>query len=88
MPERRLPPAYLTASLADVRIPRRGVLKFVARLMAAHPGNEVALRLDRDANHWVSVDPETGETRRAERVAFTLRALGIDNTATGWSSEG
>ncbi|QHL92082.1 prolyl oligopeptidase family serine peptidase (plasmid) [Sphingomonas changnyeongensis] len=74
---RRLPPVYLTASLADVRIPWGGVLKYVARLRAAHPNNAVALRLDRDGNHWGPADPEKAETWRAERVAFVLRALGV-----------
>ena len=41
IPARRLPPVYLTASLADVRIQWNGVLKFVARIRAAHPENEV-----------------------------------------------
>ncbi len=77
IPEHQLPPVYLTASLADVRIPWNGVLKYVARLRADHPGNAVALRLDRDGNHWGPADPETAETWRAERVAFALRALGI-----------
>lgn len=77
VPERRLPPVYLTASLADVRIPWSGVLKYVARLRAAHPENAVALRLDRDGNHWGPADPETADTWRAERVAFTLMALDL-----------
>lgn len=77
LPAKKLPPIYLTASLADVRIPWQGVLKYVARLRAAHPENLVALRLDRDGNHWGPADPLTGETWQAERVAFTLRALGI-----------
>lgn len=77
IPARRLPPIYLTASLADVRIQWSGVLKYVARLRAAHPDNAVALRLDRDGNHWGPADPRTGETWRAERVAFALSALGI-----------
>lgn len=74
---KKLPPVYLTASLADVRIPWQGVLKYVARLRAAHPDNLVALRLNRDGNHWGPADPLTAETWQAERVAFTLRALGI-----------
>lgn len=77
IPTSKLPPIYLTASLADVRIPWRGVLKYVARLRAAYPGNAVALRLDRDGNHWGPADPATGEAWRAERVAFALKALGI-----------
>lgn len=77
IPDRKLPPVYLTASLADVRIPWTGVLKYVARLRAAHPENEVVLRLDRNGNHWGPADPKTSETWQAERVAFTLRALGI-----------
>ncbi len=77
IPACRLPPVYLTASLADVRIQWSGVLKYVARLRAAHPANAVALRLDRDGNHWGPADPRTGETWRAERVAFALSALGI-----------
>lgn len=77
IPARKLPPVYLTASLADVRIPWSGVLKYVARLRAAHPDNAVALSLDRDGNHWGPAIPETGETWRAERVAFALRALEI-----------
>ncbi len=77
IPARRLPPVYLTASLADVRIQWNGVLKFVARIRAAHLENEVALRLDRDGNHWGPADLATGETWRAERIAFALRALGI-----------
>lgn len=77
VPAKKLPPVYLTASLADVRIPWQGVLKYVARLRAAHPYNLVALRLDRDGNHWGPADPLTGETWQAERVAFTLSALGI-----------
>ncbi len=78
IPARRLPPVYLTASLADVRIQWGGVLKYVARLRAAHPDNAVALRLDRDGNHWGPADPATGEKWRAERVAFALTALEID----------
>lgn len=77
IPVRKLPPVYITASLADVRIPWQGVLKYVARLRAAHPDNEVILRLDRNGNHWGPADPATGEAWRAERVAFTLEALGI-----------
>ncbi len=74
---RKLPPAYLTASLADVRIAWSGVLKYVARLRAADRENEVVLRFDRDGNHWGPADSETGATWRAERVGFALRALGI-----------
>lgn len=77
IPQRMLPPVYLTASLADVRIPWSGVLKYVARLQSAHPDNEVTLRLDRNGNHWGPANPETGETWRAERAAFVLRALGL-----------
>jgi oligopeptidase B len=77
LPAKKLPPVYLTASLADVRIPWQGVLKYVARLRKAHPDNLVALRLDRDGNHWGPADPLTAETWQAERVAFILRALGI-----------
>lgn len=77
LPARKLPPLYLTASLADARIPWQGVLKYVARLRAAHPDNRVALRLDRDGNHWGPADPLTAESWQAERVAFTLGALGI-----------
>jgi oligopeptidase B len=77
LPAKKLPPVYLTASLADVRIPWQGVLKYVARLRKAHPDNLVALRLDRDGNHWGPADPLTAETWQAERVAFTLSALGI-----------
>ena len=77
LPVRKLPPVYLTASLADVRIPWQGVLKYVARLRAAHPDNRIALRLDRDGNHWGPADPLTAERWQAERVAFTLSALGI-----------
>jgi oligopeptidase B len=78
IPARRLPPVFLTASLADVRIQWSGVLKYVARLRAAHPQNAVALRLDRDGNHWRPADPATSVKWRAERVAFALTALGID----------
>lgn len=74
---RNLPPLYLTASLADVRIPWQGVLKYAARLRAAHPDNRVALRLDRNGNHWRPADPATAERWEAERVAFALNALGI-----------
>jgi oligopeptidase B len=77
IPMRKLPPVYLTASLADVRIPWQGVLKYVARLRAGHPANRVVLRLDRDGNHWGPADPATAQAWRAERVAFTLEALGI-----------
>ncbi len=77
IPSARLPPVYLTASLADVRIPWSGVLKYAARLRAAHPDNAVVLRLDRDGNHWGPADPATGATWRAERIAFTLKALGM-----------
>jgi len=57
IPTRKLPPVYLTASLADVRIPWSGVLKYVARIRAAHPDNAVTLRLDQDGNHWGPADP-------------------------------
>jgi oligopeptidase B len=77
VPARKLPPVYLTASLADVRIPWSGVLKYVARLRAAHPDNAVALRLDRDGNHWGPADRETRDLWRAERVAFALNALDL-----------
>lgn len=77
LPTTKLPPVYLTASLADVRIPWSGVLKYVARLRAAHSDNEVAIRLDRNGNHWGPEFSETAEIWRAERVAFTLRALGV-----------
>lgn len=77
IPTRKLPPVYLTASLADVRIPWQGVLKYVARVRKAHPDNLVALRLDRDGNHWGPADPLTAERWQAERIAFTLSALGI-----------
>jgi len=77
VPARKLPPVYLTASLADVRIPWSGVLKYVARLRAAHPDNAVALRLDRDGNHWGPADRETRDLWRAERVAFALKALDL-----------
>lgn len=77
LPDRKLPPVYLTASLADVRIPWQGVLKYVARLRAAHPENRLALRLDRDGNHWAPADPMTARRWQAERIAFTLSALGI-----------
>ncbi|WAC25100.1 prolyl oligopeptidase family serine peptidase [Blastomonas sp. SL216] len=77
IPSAGLPPVYLTASLADVRIAWSGVLKYAARLRAAHPDNAVVLRLDRDGNHWGPADPATGATWRAERIAFTLEALSI-----------
>ncbi len=77
IPTRKLPPVYLTASLADVRIPWQGVLKYVARVRKAHPDNLVALRLDRDGNHWGPADPLTAERWQAERIAFTLSALGM-----------
>lgn len=51
IPARTLPPVYLTASIADVRIPWSGVLKYVARLRATHRDNAIVLRLDRDGNH-------------------------------------
>lgn len=77
MPATKLPPVYITAHLADARVPWQGVLKYVARLCAAHPQNAVALRLDRDGNHWRPADPATAERWEAERVAFALAALGI-----------
>ena len=70
----RLP---LPACCACVRVPWQGVLKYVARLNAAHPDNKIILRLDRNGNHWGPADPATGEAWRAERVAFTLEAMGI-----------
>jgi oligopeptidase B len=77
IPVRKLPPVYLTASIADVRIPWGGVLKYVSRLRAAHSDNAIVLRLDRDGNHWGPADPKTGEIWRAERAAFTLKTLGV-----------
>jgi oligopeptidase B len=77
IPAGKLPPVYMTAHLADVRIPWQGVLKYVARLRGADPGNMVALRLDRDGNHWGPADPATAERWQAERVAFALSALGL-----------
>lgn len=73
----KLPPVYLTASLADVRIPWQGVLKYVARLRAAHPENRIALRLDQNGNHWGPSDPLTAKRWQAERVAFALSTLRI-----------
>jgi oligopeptidase B len=77
IPALKLPPAHTTASPADMRIPWQGVLKCVVRLRAAHPENKVVLRLDRGGNHGGPADPATAEAWRAERVAFTLDALGI-----------
>jgi len=77
IPAGKLPPVYITAHLADVRIPWQGVLKYVARLRMAHPDNALVLRLDRDGNHWGPADPATAERWQAERVSFTLSALGI-----------
>ncbi len=77
IPAAKLPPVYITAHLADVRIPWPSVLKYVARLKAGHPDNAVALRLDKDGNHWGPADPATAERWREERVAFALRALGV-----------
>lgn len=77
IPAGKLPPVYITAQLADVRIPWQGVLKYAARLRAAHPDNAVTLRLDRDGNHWGPADRATAERWQAERVGFALSALGI-----------